>query len=539
MFSKLLHIKLLAMKKNQRNYPIGVQTFSEIRKEGCVYIDKTDLVWKLKNAAKYVFLSRPRRFGKSLLSTTLVSYFRGEQHLFEGLKIMELEKEWKSYPVLHLDISTAKNKDSKREVLNELHDLIEPYCNVYGVDMKGNTPGQCLKKVITNAYRQTGTQVVVVIDEYDAPLLDVIHDDNLIAMRKVMQEFYQPLKACESMVKFCFITGITKFSQLSIFSTINNILNVSMLSQFSAICGITDTELTTTLADDIHAMALEMELTDEEMHMKLKQQYDGYHFSSNSEDIYNPFSLLNAFATKKTSNYWFSSGTPTFLVEQMKNYKVEITDVENVDLQASAFDAPTDKMDSIFPLLYQSGYLTIKEYDSLFDTYRLAIPNQEVRVGLTECLLPAVSGINLDKAQSGFGILFARALWKDDIETALDKLDAFLESLPYIEGFKQKLNDAQFREGFYEYTFFLIFSMLEAYVQTQVKRWRGRIDMVVQTPTTIYLFEFKLRDNADKAILQMDERHFVQSYKTENRRIVKVGIRFDTESWSIKERKVE
>ena len=527
------------METIQRKYPVGVQTFEKIRSEGYIYIDKSDMIWKLSKTNPYVFLSRPRRFGKSLLSTTIASYFRGERHLFEGLKIMELEKEWKQYPVLHLDISTAKNKDSKKEVLNELLDIIEPYCGEYGVEMRENTPGQCLKKVIANAYNKTGNQVVIVIDEYDAPLLEVMHDEGLAAMRKVMQEFYQPLKACEGMVKFCFITGITKFSQLSIFSTLNNLRNVSMNPEFSAICGITESELATAMAEDIHLMAESMGIGDDEMHRRLKQQYDGYHFSDKSEDIYNPFSLLNAFADKAIKNYWFSSGTPTFLVDQMRHYKVEITDVENVDLQASAFDSPTEKMDSIYPLLYQSGYLTIREYDPIFDNYRLAIPNQEVRVGLTECLLPAVTGIRLDKVQSGFGIRFARALWKDDIETALDELDTFLESLPYVEGFKQKLDKAPFREGFYEYTFFLIFSMMEAYVQTQVKRWRGRIDMVVHMPQTTYLFEFKLRDDADKAIRQMDERRFAESYQTDDRRVVKVGIRFDTESWSIKERKIE
>lgn len=527
------------METSQRKYPVGVQTFSVIRNGGYIYIDKTDLIWKLYKSAKYVFLSRPRRFGKSLLSTTIASYFRGERHLFEGLKIMDLEKEWKEYPVLHLDISTAKNKDSKKEVLDELLDILAPYCSEYDVDMNENTPGQCLKKAITNAYNKTGSQVVIVIDEYDAPLLEVMHNESLAAIRKLMQEFFQPLKACESMVKFCFITGITKFSQLSIFSTLNNLRNVSMNPEFSAICGITESELVTAMAEDIHLMAESLCLDDEEMHRKLKQQYDGYHFSDKSEDIYNPFSLLNAFADKAIKSYWFSSGTPYFLIEQLKQFKVEISDVENIDLQASSFDAPTETMDSIYPLLYQSGYLTIKEYDPTFDTYRLAIPNQEVRVGLTECLLPAVTGIRLDKVQSGFGIRFARALWNDDIDTALNDLDAFLESLPYVEGFKQKLDEASFREGFYEYTFFLIFSMMEAYVQTQVKRWRGRIDMVVQMPQTTYLFEFKIRTGADNAIRQMDQRHFAKSYQTDGRRVVKVGILFDTENWSIKERKIE
>lgn len=527
------------METKQRKYPVGVQTFEKIRNEGYIYIDKTDLIWKLSRTSPYVFLSRPRRFGKSLLSTTISSYFRGERHLFEGLKIMELEKEWKQYPVVHLDVSTAKNKDSKKEVLNELLDLIEPYCNEYGVEMRENTPGQCLKKVITNAYNKTGNQVVIVIDEYDAPLLEVMHDESLAAMRKVMQEFYQPLKACESMVKFCFITGITKFSQLSIFSTLNNLRNVSMNPEFSAICGITENELVTAMAEDIHLMAESMGLDDGEMHRRLKHQYDGYHFSDKSEDIYNPFSLLNAFADKAIKSYWFSSGTPSFLVEHLRQFNTDITTLDNVEASASDFDAPTETMEDAIPMMYQAGYLTIRDYDPESDTYTLAIPNREVSVGLTECLMKTYTGLTKNGVRQGFAIKFYRSLKNDDIETALDELDAFLESLPYVEGFKQKLDEAPFREGFYEYTFFLIFSMMEAYVQTQVKRWRGRIDMVVHMPQTTYLFEFKIRDDADNAIRQMDERRFAESYQTYGRRVVKVGILFDTESWSIKERKIE
>lgn len=523
----------------RRKYPVGVQTFERLRDEGYVYIDKSDLVWEMAKTSPYVFLSRPRRFGKSLLSTTLVSYFRGERQLFEGLKIMDLEKEWKQYPVLHLDISKTKGQDSAEELRGRLSLIIKPYLNEYGTDPDEKTPGAKLEGAITRAYNQTKTQVVVVIDEYDSPLLEVMHDDALAAMRKVMQEFYQPLKACESMIKFCFITGITKFSQFSIFSTLNNLRNISMNPEFSAICGITETELSTALAEDIHLMAEEMGISDEEMHQKLKQQYDGYHFSKKSEDIYNPFSLMNAFADKAIKNYWFSSGTPGFLIEHMQHFKTDITKLDSIDASASDFDAPTEVMEDAIPMMYQAGYLTIKDYDPELELFTLTIPNREVRVGLTECLMKSYTGLTKNSVRQGFAIKFYRAINKDDIETALDELDAFLESLPYVEGFKQKLNDAEFREGFYEYTFFLIFSMLESYVQTQVKRWRGRIDMVVLTPKTTYLFEFKIRDDADKALRQMDERRFAESYQTEGRSVVKVGIRFDTETWTIKERKIE
>ena len=281
----------------ERKYPIGIQTFERIRRENLVYVDKTDLVWQLVKSSPFVFLSRPRRFGKSLLSTTLESYFKGEKELFDGLKIMQLEQEWGQFPVIHLDLSTAKGQNSPKELCDTLMWLMQPLTRKYGKDESEFTPGKMLSGVMRRAYEQTGRQVAVIIDEYDAPLLEVLHEDEqLDGMRKVMQEFYQPLKASEAMVKFCFITGITKFSQLSIFSTMNNLNNVTMLPQFSAICGITERELTTALAEDIRLLAEDYECTAEEMHTMLKERYDGYHFSERSEEVYNPYSLLKSFA---------------------------------------------------------------------------------------------------------------------------------------------------------------------------------------------------------------------------------------------------
>ena len=284
----------------ERRYPIGIQTFSEIVRGGFVYVDKTDLVWSLANYAKFVFLSRPRRFGKSLLTSTLDSYFRGEKELFEGLKIMQMEQEWQQYPVLHLDLSTAKNKDTADELRQALMFLMRDMRETYGEDAQEQTPGQCLTGLIERAYTKTGKQVVVIVDEYDAPLLDVLHEDeNLPMFRKVMQEFYQPLKALEAKIKFCFITGITKFSQLSIFSTINNLTNVTLDPMFSAICGITEQELTSTLRMDIEQLAEKYGMSPEAMHQKLTLQYDGYHFTEDSDGIYNPFSLLKAFQQRR------------------------------------------------------------------------------------------------------------------------------------------------------------------------------------------------------------------------------------------------
>lgn len=514
-----------------RKYPIGIQTFSEIIKGDYVYVDKTDLMWQMVHYAKYIFLSRPRRFGKSLLTTTLASYFLGEKKLFEGLKIMQLEQEWNKYPVIRLDLSMAKNQDSSDALREKLLLLLKPHKEKFGSDPEEKTPGGVLAGLIRRAYQRNGKQVVVLIDEYDAPLLEVLHEDEVLSsMRKVMQEFYQPLKACEDMVKFCFITGITKFSQLSIFSTINNLKNVTMLPQFSAICGITEHEVKTSLADGVKNMAGKYDCTADEMFEKLKSRYDGYHFSEESEDIYNPYSLLNAFTDNKLANYWFESGTPTFLIRQMQHFKTDIMSLDSLEVPASAFDQPTENMQNALPLLYQSGYLTIKDYDRDLESYTLAIPNQEVRIGFTKGLLPAYIGIDESNVQTGFAMKFWRALRTGDIEQAMKEMQAYLAGVPYIEGFKKKLAEAATREGFYEYTLYLIFSMLNVYVRTQVKCAGGRVDMVVTTNDTVYVFEFKTSGTARQALEQISSHGYAIPYQTGGRRVVKVGVKFNPDT---------
>ena len=519
-----------------RKYPIGIQTFSEIRKEGYLYIDKTDLVWNLAHEAKYIFLSRPRRFGKSLLTTTLDSYFQGRKDLFEGLKIMELEKEWETYPVIHLDLSTAKRQPSADELRATLMWLMNPLCNVYGRDALETSPGKMLNGLIHRAYEQTGKQVAVIIDEYDAPLLDVLHEsEQLDPFRNVMQEFYVQLKANEAMVKFCFITGITKFSQLSIFSTINNLLNVSMQPEYAAICGITEEEFERDMASDIAILAEKYGCTNEDMLGKLKQQYDGYRFSEESPDIYNPFSLLKCFKQKKIDSYWFESGTPTFLIRQMQHFRTDITTMDGMEEPSSSFDRPTEAMTTALPLLYQSGYLTIKDYDRETELYHLGLPNKEVRVGFMEGLLPTYAGLEGGAVQKGFAVKLWQALKKDDIDSAMQELKTFLAGVPYVEGFKKKLEDAAFSEGFYEYTFWLIFNMLNVYVQTQVKCHGGRIDFVVLMPETTYVFELKVNGTAREALDQINSKGYALPYQTEGRKVVKVGVQFDRDTMTVGE----
>ncbi len=520
----------------ERRYPVGIQTFSEIRKGGYVYVDKTDLVWKLTHDAKYIFLSRPRRFGKSLLTTTLDSYFQGRKDLFEGLKIMNLEKEWESYPVIHVDLSAAKNQPDSIELQKTILFIMKPLIEEFGKDDDEQTPGKLLSGMIRRAYEKSGKQVAVIIDEYDAPLLEVLHEEErLPEFRRVMQEFYQPLKASEAMIKFCFITGITKFSQLSIFSTINNLTNISMDSKYAAICGITEDEFATDLAPDIAMVAEAYECTPEEMHAKLKLQYDGYRFADVSPEIYNPFSLLKCFSQKKIANYWFESGTPTFLIRQMQHFRTDIMGMDRIEASATSFDRPTEAMTTALPLLYQSGYITIKDYDRETESYILSIPNKEVRVGLIDGLIPAYTGLDGSLVQDGFALKFYRALRKDDMTAAMDEMKAFLASIPYVEGFKKKLADVAASEGFYEYTFWLIFNMMNVYARTQVKCHGGRIDFVVLLPETTYVFELKVNGTAQEAIDQINSKGYALPYQTEGRRVVKIGVQFNRETMTIED----
>ena len=378
------------MEQQQKFYPVGIQTFSEIIGKNYLYIDKTGYVYRMTHSAsKYMFLSRPRRFGKSLLASTLHSYFEGRKELFKGLVIEKLETEWMSYPVFHFDMSLAKHVDRERleSMLNiQLYRYEEIYGRLDGEVMLNDR----LTGLIQRAYQQTGKQVVVLIDEYDAPLLDVMHEDkNLPILRNVMRNFYSPLKACDPYLRYVFLTGITKFSQLSIFSELNNIKNISMDEPYAAICGITEEEIKEQMSYDLGLLAEKMQITRDEVLAKLKENYDGYHFTWPSPDIYNPFSLFNAFNDGKFNSYWFGSGTPTYLIEMLNKFGVLPSEIGGIEAVAAEFDAPTERMTNITPLLYQSGYITIKGYDSVFDIYTLDIPNKEVRIGLMRNLIPS------------------------------------------------------------------------------------------------------------------------------------------------------
>ena len=521
---------MIDMEDLQRLYPIGIQTFSKIREGNYLYIDKTAYVYRMTHSASsYMFLSRPRRFGKSLLTSTLHSYFSGRKDLFHGLAMEKLEKEWTEYPVLHFDMSTAKHADSE-QLLQELNLKLYGYEQIYGRLDEEVNPNQRLMGLIKRAYEQTGKKVVVLIDEYDAPLLDVVHErENLDVLRNIMRNFYSPLKACDPYLRYVFLTGITKFSQLSIFSELNNIENISMDEPYAAICGISEDEIRSQMEEDVDRLAKNLEVTPEEALMKLKENYDGYHFTYPSPDIYNPFSLLTAMEKGKIGSYWFGSGTPTYLIKMLDKFGVKPSEIGRKQLKSSAFDAPTETMTDAVPLLYQSGYITIKDYNKMLDLYTLDIPNKEVRLGLMESLLPHYVDNKTPEATTMVAYLFYD-IQNGDMDAALHRLQEFLSTIPYCDNTKF--------EGHYQQVFYIIFSLLGYYVDVEVRTPRGRVDIVLRTRTTLYLMELKLNKSAGEAMEQIDLKNYPERFALCGLPIVKVAVSFDSERCTIGDWKI-
>ena len=501
-------------------YPIGIQTFERIRKEDKFYIDKTEYVYRMTHTdGTYFFLSRPRRFGKSLLVSTFQSYFEGKKELFEGLAIEKLEKEWNTYPVLHFDLS--KGKHMEKEQLNRyLLDIIEKQearfdCMSNKIDVNIR-----LDDLINAVYQKTGKQVVVLIDEYDAPLLDVAHEkERLDELRNTMRNFYSPLKGNESMLRFVFMTGITKFSQLSIFSELNNIKNVSMDEPYAGICGITKEEMLTQMSDDIDALAGHLELSREETIQELKDHYDGYHFTWPSSDVFNPYSLLNCFADGRMDDYWFGSGTPTYLINMMRKYEFLPADLgEVIEVGKKDFDAPTETMTTIVPLLYQSGYVTIKGYDKPTKLYLLALPNQEIRVGLYGSLLPHYLTDKSAKANTTIAKMSV-LVKKGDMDAAFCLLNDFLETVPYC--------DNTHYEGHWQQTLYIMFALLTNYdILVEQHTAKGRIDITMETADTIFVMELKFNKSAEEALAQIEAKHYVEAFKMSGKKVVKIGLNF-------------
>ncbi|GHT68977.1 ATPase AAA [Bacteroidia bacterium] len=507
-----------------RKLPIGIQDFEDLRTNNYLYVDKTAFIYRLATTGKPYFLGRPRRFGKSLFLSTLKAYFLGKKELFDGLAIAGLEKEWVEYPVFYIDFNVGIYTDTQSlyQTLNSnLRRLEEKWGKVEGDDNLATR----FEGLIRRAYEQTGNKVVVLVDEYDKPLLGIM--DNLQVndeIRKILKSFYGVLKSADTYLRFVFLTGVTKFSKVSIFSDLNQLQDISMREQYAGICGISEIELIKNFQPEITALAEKQELTYEETLAKLKKHYDGYHFSENSEDMYNPFSLLNTFEARKFRDYWYETGTPTFLVKMLKNMDFDVKKLEN-DLPFPVRSITDYQFgdENPVPILYQSGYLTIKAYNGRMDEYTLGYPNEEVKYGFMNNLLPVFMPKKDVLGEFSTGN-FIRDLIAVNVDGFMTRLKAFFSDIP------NELNNKE--EKHYQTVFYLLFKLMGQFVQTEVSSAIGRADAVVAVDDTIFIFEFKLtgKETAEDALKQIDERKYAARYAVSDKKIVKVGVDFDAEN---------
>lgn len=501
-------------------YPIGMQTFSEIREEDFLYVDKTEYIYRMTHTSgKYFFLARPRRFGKSLLVSTMQSYFEGKKELFKGLAIEKLEKDWTEYPVLHFSLAGGKHME-KDQLVRYLLYILKVNEEKFGIVNDSPDPNVRMLNLIKTVYEQTGQKVVVLIDEYDAPLLDVVHEDtSLGVLREVMRNFYSPLKDSDRMLRFVFLTGITKFSQLSIFSELNNITNVSMHQEYAGICGITKEDLLDKFDEDIDVLAGRLGLTHEQALSKLKENYDGYHFTWPSSDIFNPYSLLNCLAEGQMNSYWFGSGTPTYLLNMMRKYDFTPIDLgEQMDASKDDFDAATETMTTIMPLLYQSGYITIKNYDPETELYTLALPNKEVRIGLYRSMLPYYLAAKSAMCNTTVAKM-SSLINKGNMDGALQLLKTFWETVPYCDNTDY--------EGHYQQTMYIIFALLTNFrILVEQHTFRGRTDITMETKDTIYVIELKFNKSAQEALDQINNKHYADAFALRGKTMEKIGMNF-------------
>ena len=501
-----------------RKLPIGIQTFEDIRRDNYLYVDKTAFVWRIANTGKPYFLSRPRRFGKSLLLSTFEAYFKGKKELFEGLAIEQMEKEWRQFPVLHLDLN-AKKYETPEDLNAMLNQHLEKWESQYGDEKKDRSPEERFSYVISRASEQAGCGVVVLVDEYDKPLLQTLCNIPLMEeYRQTLKAFYGVLKSSDRYLRFVFLTGVTKFAQVSVFSDLNQLNDISMKPQYATICGITMQELTHTFAPEIQQLAEHNGLTQEEALQKMKISYDGYHFCEFAEGVFNPFSGLNLFDGYKFSNYWFQTGTPTFLVELLKKSEYDLrTLIDGVEASASSFTEYRIDANNPIPLIYQSGYLTIKDYSSRFGNYLLEFPNDEVRYGFIDFLIPYYTSVVDD--ERGFYIgKFILELENGDYDSFLTLLQAFFADFPY------ELNDKS--ERHYQVVFYLVFKLMGQFTDVEIRSARGRADVVVKTPAYIYIFEFKLNGTAEEALQQIDDKGYLIPYQADGRKLIKIGVEF-------------
>jgi hypothetical protein len=522
-------------------YPVGLQDFKGIREGGFLYVDKTALIYRLVKTSKYVFLSRPRRFGKSLLTSTLHYYFEGRKELFQGLAMEQLEKDWIQYPVLHFDLGQVK-EFTIEELREELHKMLTEYEDLYNVKTTGN-PGSRLNELIRSIYGKTGRPVALLIDEYDAPIMNVLHDkETLQEVRNVMRNFYTSLKANERYLKFVFITGVSTFSQMGIFSELNNLTKITNNNDYAAICGITEQELVDNFKVGIEQLAEEEGCSYDETLAKLKDKYDGYHFTKKMLDIYNPYSLLNAFFSKSFGDYWFDSGTSASLVNALQRYvgdfKLDLADIDSGRwFSESEFLNSLEDRANIIPLLYQTGYLTIKACNASKTKYVLGMPNSEVRTGLLRNLAPLYTQANPDKMFNS-AIDASEALLEGDIDHAMEILRSVLKSIPYRNNEEKVYGDVLDTERHFHDLFHVFFKMLCEQVNSEVRNSTGATDVVITTPRYVYVVEIKIDAKVEVALEQIDEKGYAVPYMAGEQAVYKVGVVFSTKEKTLSEWKV-
>lgn len=506
-------------------YPIGIQNFEDLRKKDYIYVDKTALIYQLISTGKYYFLSRPRRFGKSLLISTLEAYFSGKRELFAGLEMEKLEKEWIEYPVLHMDLNT-RNYHCRESLIGILNQNLEEWEKLYGDEKKDRVSEERFMYMIKRAYEVTGRKVVILIDEHDKPMLQAIGNPELqTEYRNTLKAFYGALKSCDGYIQFAMLTGVTKFGKVSVFSDLNNLMDISMINRFSEICGITEEELHRYFDDDIHTLAEKLGTGYEETCARLKLNYDGYHFSFKSPGMYNPFSLLNTFANMQIDNYWFATGTPTYLVELMKLHEYNVEEIEDIVTSGPVLDSIDTASTDPVPVIYQSGYLTIKGYNEEFENYTLGFPNREVEQGFFRFLLPNYASVSVTK--SPYEIQrFVIDVRKGDVDSFLSRLQTFFDDIPYELAPRD-------REVHYQNILYIVFKLMGFHSEVEYHTSRGRVDLVLKTSDYIYVMEFKLDGTAEEAMAQIDSKGYASAFAADGRKVVKVGVNFSSETRTI------
>ena len=512
-------------------YPIGIQNFEKIRTDGYFYIDKTALIYQMVKTGSYYFLSRPRRFGKSLLISTLEAYFLGKKELFEGLAMEKLEKDWITYPIFHMDLNTEKY-DTRESLDSILNFTLEKWEQQYGTAPSETTFALRFRGLIERAYKQTGQRVVILIDEYDKPMLQAIGNEELQKeFRNTMKAFYSVLKTMDGCIQFAFLTGVTKFGKVSVFSDLNNLDDISMRNQYIDICGVSEKELHDDLEIELHELADIKGVSYHEICDKLREYYDGYHFTHNSIGIYNPFSLLNTFKYKEFGSYWFETGTPTYLVELLKKHHYDLRRMAHEETSISVLNSIDSASDNPIPVIYQSGYLTIKGYDEEFGIYSLGFPNREVEEGFIKFLLPFYA--NTNAVESEFEIQkFVREIRIGDYDSFFRRLRSFFADTPY-----ELIRDLELH---YQNVLFIVFKMVGFYVKAEYHTSEGRIDLVLQTDKFVYVIEFKLDGTAEDALRQINEKHYALPFEAGgNRRLFKIGVNFNAKMRNIEKWIVE